>query len=225
MDAFNQYAEWYTWAVANGAGDAIARHAAVQALSVGGDPEIAARAASDDEAARDRTKADYGARHQYVEWFVWARANLHLPDHRCHEAARSALQSLSANGSSEHAREAAVRLMLPPAGGDAPTSRPTEWSSAAAPVGASRPADPIRSELVHQFMGDAMAAVVIGVISIGVPLLTPVYFPILPLFGLWRGALAVRAGRIAGGVVGLGVNLVAVLVSLEASGLLNTLLR
>ncbi len=56
------------------------------------------------------------------------------------------------------------------------------------------------------------------------PLLTPIYFPILPFFGLWRGVRAVRGGRMAGGAIGLTISMLGCLVSLLASGLLNPVL-
>jgi hypothetical protein len=79
--------------------------------------------------------------------------------------------------------------------------------------------------LAHQFTGDARLSIVFGVISVVVPLFTPIYFPIMPIFGLWRGVLAVRRGGVAGGVIGLLVNTLGCLVSLLASGLLNAMLH
>src|SRR5215470_11523195 len=57
--------------------------------------------------------------------------------------------------------------------------------------------------LTYQLSGDAMWSIIFGVASIAVPIFTPIYFPILPIFGVWRGVLAVRRRRVLGGVIGL----------------------
>lgn len=75
--------------------------------------------------------------------------------------------------------------------------------------------------LAHQFAGDALWAIVFGIASVAVPTFTPVYFPILPVFGLWRSAVALRSGRLAGGTVGVMANILGVCASLLASGLLR----
>lgn len=192
IDDFDRYVHWYSWARASLADDAIVAHtaaaAAVDALDAGDGDEaaaVAARAAAGDEAAQGLTRATYDSRHRYVDRFVWARANLGVPDERCHQAAREALES-------------ATRDRREPL-----TSR----------------------VLAHQFGGDALASIVLGVISVLVPILTPIYFPILPIFGLWRGVLAVRGGRVAGGVIGLAVSADGCLMSLVASGILNSVFR
>ena len=106
----------------------------------------------------------------------------------------------------------------PPAGqtpqGAAPSPPPIP------PVPAWRP-PPKPSGLAQQFGGDALWSIVFGAASVLVPIFTPIYFPILPIFGIWRGVLAVRGGRLAGGVIGLVVSALGCLVSLLASGLLR----
>jgi hypothetical protein len=84
-DEFAGYATSYSWARANVSDDAIVCHtaavAATHALTADDDREAAAeaaRAAAWDEAALARTRAGYGPRHQYVEWFAWARDTLRL---------------------------------------------------------------------------------------------------------------------------------------------------
>jgi hypothetical protein len=102
----------------------------------------------------------------------------------------------------------------------------------AAPV--QRPASgigraPATRGLGYQFGGSAMWSIIFGGASVIVPFITiggqGIYFPILPIFGLWRAALALRAGRMLGGVIGLIVNVLGCLVSLLASGLLNSALH
>jgi hypothetical protein len=88
--------------------------------------------------------------------------------------------------------------------------------------GATRVGDPTTTGgLAYHFSGDALWSIVFGSASVMVPLLTSFYFPILPFFGLWRGLLAVRRGRVAGGAIGLTVSILGCLASLIASGLLN----
>lgn len=81
------------------------------------------------------------------------------------------------------------------------------------------------SGLAYQLSGDALWSILLGSASVVLPLFTSFYFPILPLFGLWRGLLAVRGGRVVGGAIGLTVSILGCLASLIASGLLNSLLH
>ena len=97
--------------------------------------------------------------------------------------------------------------------------------AAARPTAPPRAAGSPQSGLAFQFSGDAMWSIIFGVASIAVPLFTPIYFPILPIFGLWRGVRALGRGRMVGGVVGLVVSGIGCLFSLLASGLLNSLLH
>lgn len=224
-DEFAGYASWYSWARTNVSDDAIICHTAAEAathlLTMNDDCEAAveaARAAARDEPALARTKAGYGSRHQYVEWFVWARDNLRLPDPRCHEAASRALESLSAGGSVTSAADAAAQVMLPPASSGVPAARAAATPSMPSLVAAPNPSPRTIRILASQFAGSALLSILLGVASIAAPIHTPMYFPILPMVGFWRGVLAVRSGRVAGGVVGLVVCADGCLISLMASG-------
>lgn len=95
---------------------------------------------------------------------------------------------------------------------------PNQAAPAAPPAFSPAPARP--SGLAYQFGGDALWSIVFGLASVVVPLATPIYFPILPIFGLWRGVLAVRRGRVVGGVIGLVWSAIGCVVSLLASGLI-----
>jgi hypothetical protein len=89
------------------------------------------------------------------------------------------------------------------------------------PAGAAWGPPPVAQRgLAYQFSGNALWSIIFGLVSVVVPIVTSFYFPILPLFGLWRGVLAIQRGRVAGGVVGLVLNVLGGLVSLLASGLL-----
>jgi membrane protease YdiL (CAAX protease family) len=130
---FDEYVAWYSWATINFAADPIVCHAAaaaaMRALALSGGRDTAAQAATDaarDEASLRRTRADYGSRHRYIEWFVWARANPRFSDERCHEAAQAALQSIAAGGSQRSAAEAATRCLLTSAAADQPQLRLAE---------------------------------------------------------------------------------------------------
>jgi hypothetical protein len=101
-----------------------------------------------------------------------------------------------------------------------------QWVPAQPPAQAWRvppaaPSQAPRGTLAYQFSGSALWSIVFGLASALVPLFTPIYFPILPIFGLWRGVLAVRAGRVVGGVIGLVLNAIGCVVSLLASGLIH----
>jgi hypothetical protein len=81
--------------------------------------------------------------------------------------------------------------------------------------------------LTSQFTGIAMWSIILGVASIGLPLVTGLisgggtyYFIILPIFGFIRGVQAVTRGQMIGGVVGIVLNILGGLMSLIASGLL-----
>jgi hypothetical protein len=104
---------------------------------------------------------------------------------------------------------------------DNPSAPGQLWSPTTSPLGA-RPAAPQvdRSSIAYQVSGNALWAIIFGLLSVVVPILTPIYFPILPLFGLWRGVLAIREGRVAGGAIALVINGFGCVVSLLSSGLL-----
>ncbi len=151
--AFDEYVAWYSWARTNLVRDATVCHAAATAAThalAGGagrdNAAVAARDAAMDEAAVGRTRASYGSGHTYVEWFLWAKDNLRLPDVRCHEAARAALESIAAGGSQRAATDAATRLVLPPvpAASSPPQLEPAEPVALALPT-AGRQAVPSNS--------------------------------------------------------------------------------
>jgi hypothetical protein len=74
--------------------------------------------------------------------------------------------------------------------------------------------------LTSQFTGMAMWSIILGVVSVGVPIATGlftsggiVYFYILPIFGLIRGIQAVTRGQVIGGIVGIVLNVIGGLLS------------
>ncbi len=182
---FDEYVAWYSWAHTNLVRDAVVCHtaaaAATHALAAGGrdTAAVAARDAAADEAAVSRTRASYGHRHRHVEWFIWAQANLGLTSERCHEAAEAAVQSIAAGGSHQTAAEAATRLLLPPPIVGRPQERPAvtldpglplargqvEHSHLSAPPLPEAPMRPpaTTSVLAHQFTGDGLMSIVLGV--------------------------------------------------------------
>ncbi len=104
------------------------------------------------------------------------------------------------------------------------------------PVGAQQSMQPVPARtmpaaggVAYQFGGSALWSIVFGAASVVVPFVPfgdqRIYFPILPIFGLWRGVLAIRHRRLAGGVIGLVLNAIGCLVSLLASGLLDNAIR
>lgn len=103
-----------------------------------------------------------------------------------------------------------------PATGYAPTPYPPAWAqapSAAVAAGGT-------GALLGQFGGAAAWSIGCGLVAIIVPLVSNFYFPILPIVGALNGWRAIVRGRMIGGLVGIGLNIVAGLLSLIASGLL-----
>jgi hypothetical protein len=75
--------------------------------------------------------------------------------------------------------------------------------------------------IMSQFTGMALWSVILGVLSVGVPILTSVagghivYFYVIPIFGLIRGIQAVTRGLVVGGIVGIVLNVIGGLISLS----------
>ena len=68
--------------------------------------------------------------------------------------------------------------------------------------------------LMSQFTGLAMWSIILGLLSVGVPVVTGLmsngssfYFYILPIFGFIRGVQAVTRGQVIGGIVGIVLNI------------------
>jgi hypothetical protein len=76
--------------------------------------------------------------------------------------------------------------------------------------------------LINQFTGPALGSIIAGVLSIGVPMFTTFYFPILPIFGVLGGIGAIIRGKPIGGLVGLILSLIGGYMSLQASGILGS---
>ena len=76
--------------------------------------------------------------------------------------------------------------------------------------------------VMSQFTGMALWSVILGVLAVGVPILTAltngghiVYFYVIPIFGLIRGIQAVTRGLVIGGIVGIVLNVIGGLISLS----------
>ena len=75
--------------------------------------------------------------------------------------------------------------------------------------------------IMSQFTGMALWSVILGLLSVGVPIVTGlttgggvVYFYVLPIFGFIRGIQAVTRGQVIGGIVGIVLNAIGGLISL-----------
>jgi uncharacterized membrane protein len=75
--------------------------------------------------------------------------------------------------------------------------------------------------LMSQFSGMAMWSIILGVVSVGVPIVTGLmsgggayYFYVLPIFGFIRGVQAATRGQVIGGIVGIVLNIMGGLLSL-----------
>jgi hypothetical protein len=71
-----------------------------------------------------------------------------------------------------------------------------------------------------QFSGPALFSIGVGVVGLVVWFFTPVYFKFLPIAGIIAGVRAVLSGRLIGGLIGIGLNLVAGFFSLVAMGVI-----
>jgi hypothetical protein len=74
----------------------------------------------------------------------------------------------------------------------------------------------------------ASSSIIVGVVGILVPVVSAFvfsgsifYFYLLPIFGLIYGVRAITRGFLIGGIIGIALNVMAGLVSLTASGLIN----
>jgi hypothetical protein len=81
--------------------------------------------------------------------------------------------------------------------------------------------------LMSQFSGIALWSIILGAVSVGVPIMTYLstggtvtFFYVLPIVGLIRGFTAVSRGQVIGGMLGMGLSAVGGLISLFASGIL-----
>jgi hypothetical protein len=81
--------------------------------------------------------------------------------------------------------------------------------------------------LMSQFTGIALWSIILGAVSVGVPIATYLstggtvtFFYVLPIVGLIRGFTAISRGQVIGGMVGMGLNAIGGLISLFASGVL-----
>jgi hypothetical protein len=81
--------------------------------------------------------------------------------------------------------------------------------------------------LASQFGGRALWSIILGLVSVGVPIATGLttggsftFFYVLPIFGVIRGFQAIGKGQVIGGIVGIALNAIGGLISLWASGLL-----
>ena len=116
------------------------------------------------------------------------------------------------------------QALYQPAPGYAPTSGyvPPTAGYAPAVYGAAAGVS-----LMSQFSGIALWSIILGAVSVGVPIMTYMstggtvtFFYVLPIVGLIRGFTAFSRGQVIGGLLGMGLNAVGGLISLFASGVL-----
>ncbi len=72
-----------------------------------------------------------------------------------------------------------------------------------------------------QFSGPALYSMIVGVACLALPFFTPLYFRFLPVAGIITGVRAVLSGRLIGGLIGIGLNIVAGALSLVYMGVLH----
>ena len=107
---------------------------------------------------------------------------------------------------------------VPPTYSDIPYAPPPGAPGYVPPTGYS----PLQTGagIMSQFTGQALWSVILGVLSVGVPILTGltsnghiVYFYVIPIFGFIRGIQAVTRGQVIGGIVGIVLNAIGGLIS------------
>ena len=77
------------------------------------------------------------------------------------------------------------------------------------------------SSILYQFGGYAAYSIIVGVLGIALPFFAGYYFRVLPIFGIITGVRAMMRGRVLGGAVGVGVNILAGLASLYSAGIIG----
>jgi hypothetical protein len=70
--------------------------------------------------------------------------------------------------------------------------------------------------LMSQFSGVALSSCVLGVVTVLVPLFFGYVFYILPIAGILAGARAIMRGKVIGGSVGIGLNVIGGLITIIA---------
>lgn len=77
------------------------------------------------------------------------------------------------------------------------------------------------SSILYQFGGYAGYSIIVGVLGVALPFVAGYYFRVLPIFGIIAGVRAMMRGRVLGGAVGIGVNILAGLASLASAGIIG----
>jgi hypothetical protein len=72
-----------------------------------------------------------------------------------------------------------------------------------------------------QFSGPALWSMIVGVACLALPFFTPLYFRFLPFAGIITGIRAILSGRLIGGLIGIGLNVVAGALSLIYMGVIH----
>ena len=75
--------------------------------------------------------------------------------------------------------------------------------------------------LLSQFSGFALSSIIAGLLSAGVPLLLNRYYIILPVLGIVSGLRAIQRGKLIGGLVGIGLNVLGGIFTLFGLGVLG----
>lgn len=77
------------------------------------------------------------------------------------------------------------------------------------------------SAIGYQFGGYAAYSMIVGIMGVALPLFAGYYFRVLPIFGVIAGIRAMMSGRVLGGAIGIGVNILAGIFSLISMGLIG----
>ncbi|MHB8612645.1 MAG: hypothetical protein ACYDAL_09485 [Candidatus Dormibacteraceae bacterium] len=81
------------------------------------------------------------------------------------------------------------------------------------PIAPTAAAGMVGVGLLYQFGGYAAWSIGLGLVAIVVPFVSNYYFPVLPIVGVLNAIRAIQRGRVMGGIVGIGINAVAALLT------------
>jgi hypothetical protein len=137
----------------------------------------------------------------YAAWHQWAVTQLGLNPQRAHVAAGAAMQAAARGATPEQAAVAAQQAVHDPGAASAQGFQPVPAAKAGT---ARRP-------VLH-----GVLAILFGVVCLALPLLLDRVFIVLPFLGIAYGVYAIRGSRPVLGIIGIGLNAVAVVVTVLA---------
>ena len=84
------------------------------------------------------------------------------------------------------------------------------------PPGIYPTAAPGAANLMYQFTGSALVAILVGLATVVVPFIFDRVFFFLPIIGLLSGVQAIRQGKLIGGIIGIVLSVLGGIITLIA---------